>query len=334
MLNWRQIQRENFTDIHSVMKFLELDEHHQQKIDQTSRFPLNLPKRLAEKIEKNSLTDPIFLQFIPLLEEKIQTQGFCSDPVGDEDVLRAPRLLHKYEGRALLVCTSHCVMNCRFCFRQHFPYEKRASLFEAELACIRQDASLEEIILSGGDPLSLSDQKLNTLFEQLCLIPHVKKIRIHTRFPLGIPERITPLFLSLLEKSCAQIVFVIHVNHAAELDNEIFAKLKAIQKLGIPVLSQTVLLKGVNDTVSSLKTLFSELTDHGVIPYYLHQLDKVQGGAHFEVAPEKGLDLIEQLKTCLPGYAVPKYVEEISGRLSKTALIPSALTRSTSFQAV
>ncbi|MGR3911781.1 MAG: KamA family radical SAM protein [Candidatus Rhabdochlamydia sp.] len=329
-LHWRQIQRDNFTDVKKLLVFLELEEKNQEIIDQKSQFPLNLPLRLAKKIEKNNILDPVFLQFVPLKQEQIKTQGFCSDPVGDELVLKTPKLLHKYQGRALLVLTSHCVMNCRFCFRQHFPYEKKLSLFEEELRCIKEDPSIEEVILSGGDPLSLPDYRLEELLTSLSVIPHVKKIRFHTRFPLGIPERLDTSFLTLIASLPTQIVFVIHVNHVNELDDDILLALKRVQKIGIPVLSQTVLLKGVNDNLSSLKQLFSCLTNHGIMPYYLHQLDRVQGGAHFEVSEETGLHLISELKKCLPGYAVPKYVQEIKGHTSKTEI----LAPSTSFPVV
>jgi KamA family protein len=202
-------------------------------------------------------------------------------------------------------------MNCRYCFRQHYPYETEKTLFQEEIAAINADPTLSEIILSGGDPLSLSNNALEMLLMSLSSIPHVKRIRFHTRFPLGIPERIDEEFLSILSRASKQIVFVIHCNHTNECDDDIFKALKSVQRLGIPILSQSVLLRGVNDSLSALKELFETLSNQGIIPYYLHQLDRVQGAAHFEVSEEKGLKLIEELTAQLSGYAVPKYVREV-----------------------
>jgi EF-P beta-lysylation protein EpmB len=222
----------------------------------------------------------------------------------------------------LLICTSACAMHCRYCFRQNFDYETENKGFAEELAMIAEDSSLHEILLSGGDPLSLSNTSLKALIEALAKIPHLKRLRFHTRFPIGIPERIDDEFLDILEKTRFQTWFVIHTNHPQELDKDIFQALKKVQKLGIPVLNQTVLLKGVNDNLETLKKLCETLVDQGILPYYLHQLDRVQGSHHFEVAEERGHELIEELLKEIAGYAVPKYVREISGEPSKTPLLP------------
>ncbi|MFI5333617.1 MAG: KamA family radical SAM protein, partial [Chlamydiales bacterium] len=227
---------------------------------------------------------------------------------------------HKYEGRALLLTTAACAMNCRFCFRRNFDYQENESFFEQELQAIEKNTSLSEIILSGGDPLSLSDEKLDALLEKLAKIPHLKRLRFHTRFPIGIPERIDTSFLDLLKRSHLQIFFVIHCNHPNELDEDIFAALKEIQKLGIPVLNQNVLLKGVNDDAKTLETLMRTLADHGILPYYLNQLDRVQGAAHFEVEEKKGQALMAEIARSLSGYTVPHYVREIPGNAQKTRI--------------
>lgn len=318
MTSWRQIQKQNFTDWKRLLTFLELDATNTL---QRPEFPLNLPLRLAQKIKKNTFEDPILRQFLPVTDELKVELGFSTDPVGDIKSLKEKKLLHKYKGRALLICTSACAMNCRFCFRRNFPYETGIKSFDAELQAIERDPSISEIILSGGDPLSLSDEALGLLVSSLDKIPHLKKLRFHTRFPIGIPERIDARFLNVLKSTRLQIVFIIHCNHSDELDEEIFAALKKIQLLGIPVLTQTVLLKGVNDSVPTLKALMERLTDNGIIPYYLHQLDKVQGATHFEVSEEKGLSLLRQLSCELPGYAVPRYVKEIPGEPGKTEVI-------------
>lgn len=323
---WREIQRTNFTDWKELCQFLELEVDDLRDVCHISHFPLNLPRRLAEKIEKGSINDPILRQFLPTTAEKIVSDGFCSDPVGDVPSQKTSKLLHKYQGRALLLCSSACAMHCRYCFRQHFDYATSQKGFADELEAIRNEASLSEIILSGGDPLSLSNRELKSLIESLSTIPHVKRIRFHTRFPIGIPERIDPEFLEIMKASRPQIFFTIHSNHAREWDDDVRFAMKQIQKLGIPVLCQTVLLKGVNDDSKTLQSLCETLVDQGIIPYYLHQLDKVLGTLHFEVSETNGLELMTELSARLSGYAVPKYVREIAGEKNKTSLISQTLS--------
>lgn len=318
---WRQIQRSNFSHLQALADFLELDAHARTRLLKQPRFVLNLPRRLAEKIEKNNLEDPILRQFLPLIEEQNRSEGFRLDPVEDKTFRKEKKLLHKYEGRALLICTSACAMHCRYCFRQNFPYETEEKQFEKELKAIAEDTSLTEIILSGGDPLSLSDTHLGSLMERIAEIPHVKRLRFHTRFPIGIPERLDASFLELLARARLQIVFIIHCNHPQELDAGVLAALKNVQRLGIPVLNQAVLLRGVNDNLATLKALCEKLADHGILPYYLHQLDRVQGAAHFEVPENQGLTLISELAKQLSGYAVPRYVKEIAGEPHKTPIL-------------
>ncbi len=309
---WRQILRQNFTSWEKLSQFLGIE---LPLVLKNPSFPLNLPLRLAQKIDKKNPNDPILKQFLPTTSELEITPGFSLDPVQDQTFRKERKLLQKYHGRALVTLTGACAMNCRFCFRKNFDYETEEKSFEKEIELIKQDPSLKEIILSGGDPLSLSNEKLG---EFINAIPHIKKIRFHTRFPIGIPERIDEGFLEILKNAKSQIIFVIHCNHANELDNDIFLSLKKIQCLGIPILNQSVLLKGVNDTVLALKELSESLVDHGIIPYYLHQLDKVSGASHFEVPKETGLQLVHNLLSLLPGYAVPRYVEETAGEAHKT----------------
>lgn len=314
---WRQIQRDNFTDWKKLLFFLDFDWSKAQHVLPQSKFPLNLPLRLAKKIEKGNWDDPILRQFLPTTEELKASPLFVLDPVADNAFRLKPKFLHKYHGRALLLCSSACAMHCRFCFRRHFDYETQDKLFVEELSAIAQEPSLAEIILSGGDPLSLSDQQLQSLFDELEKIPHLKRIRFHTRFPLGIPERIDNSFLDILSSCKKQVIFIIHCNHPREFDDEIFHHLKKIQQLGIPILTQSVLLRGVNDHVPTLKNLFELLVNHGIMPYYLHQLDRVQSAVHFEVTEEEGKSLMHQLNALLPGYAIPKYVKEVANQLSK-----------------
>jgi EF-P beta-lysylation protein EpmB len=319
--NWRQILRQNFTRVDQLADFLELTANQRDQLLSRPAFIFNLPLRLAQKMEKGNLEDPLLKQFVPTLKEEEKQVGFVADPVKDATFRQESKLLRKYEGRVLLLCTSACAMHCRFCFRQNFNYDGKDKIFSAELKAIAADFSIQEVILSGGDPLSLSEDLLEFVLEQIAKIPHIKRIRFHTRFPIGIPERIDHTFLNLIARLDKQIWFVIHTNHPRELDQDVLHYLKKLQRIGCTLLSQSVLLKEVNDNVSTLKELCERLIDHGILPYYLHQLDRVQGAAHFEVGEEKGRYLIQELTKILPGYAIPKYVCEIAGEASKTPLI-------------
>jgi EF-P beta-lysylation protein EpmB len=315
-MSWQAIKRTNLIDWDTLCDFLELDAQKRKKVLQRSHFPLNLPLRLARKIKKNTLEDPLLLQFVPLDKEQISVSGFRADPVEEACCFKAPKLLQKYQGRALLLCTKACAMHCRYCFRRESPGLDGNTDFEQEIAQIAADPTLKEIILSGGDPLSLSNQKLAALLEQLKVIPHVKRIRFHTRFIMGIPERIDHEFVELLRHSGKQIIFVIHANHLAEFDREVWKALEALRQVGL-VLHQAVLLRGVNDSIEDLTALFENLLEHSIIPYYLHQLDRVAGSSHFEVEEAYGIELIQELAKRLPGYGVPRYVREVPGQKSK-----------------
>lgn len=319
--HWRLIQKENFTKLEFLADYLELSLDVRKKILEKPSFPLNIPRRLSAKIEKNTLNDPILRQFIPLEEEALSVPGFIADPVQDQTFRKTKKILHKYQGRALLITTSACAMHCRFCFRQNFPYETKLKDFEEEIDYIRKNSSLSEIILSGGDPLSLSDEILQELLVELNAIPHLRRIRFHTRFPIGIPERIDEAFLHLLSSSKKQIFFVIHCNHPKELDQDVIEALRKIHQLGIPVLNQSVLLKGVNDREATLLELSETLVNAGIIPYYLHQLDPVAGAAHFSLPPSRGPELICHLKKHMSGYGVPLLVKEEPGHFSKTWIV-------------
>lgn len=317
---WRQILRQNFTQWEALADFLELDADQRQIILTKSHFPLNLPRRLAEKITKHTLNDPILHQFLPTIMEKEISPDFFTDPVGDCAAQETPKLLHKYQGRALLVCSGACAMHCRYCFRQNYSYDSDHH-YSKEIQLISEDPTIHEVLLSGGDPLSLSDRILQELTQELGAIPHVKRIRFHTRFPIGIPERLDEPFLALLAKIPCQVLFVIHANHPIELDEEVLQRIKSLQYLGVNILHQAVLLRHVNDDIDTLTSLFEKLVDNGIMPYYLHQLDRVQGAAHFEVAESVGLRLMSELGKRLPGYAIPRYVREIAGEASKTLLV-------------
>lgn len=315
---WRKVQRENFVRWEPLADYLQLSPELRTKFLTRPRFSINIPRRLAAKMAKNTLNDPLLRQFVPLQEELISSPGFVADPVADQTFRKTKKLLHKYQGRALILSSSACAMHCRYCFRQNFPYETEEKGFEEELSYIEKTPTLSEIILSGGDPLSLSDGTLIALFRSLDTIPHVKRIRFHTRFPIGIPERIDDSFLDLLASSSKQIFFVIHCNHPRELDAEVTSALKKILCLGIPLLNQSVLLKGVNDDEETLLNLSNALLESGIIPYYLNEMDPLNGGAHF-VTP-RGPELIRYLQSRISGFGVPRLVREIPGQSSKTTI--------------
>lgn len=315
---WRQIQKENYTSVGKLASFLELSDQNRLLILDDPSFSLNLPKRLAHKIAKNSLHDPILRQFVPLTEETVKRAGFNVDPLQEASFREEKKLVHKYDGRALLIATGACAMHCRYCFRQNFPYETETPGYAAELAYIKNHPDLSEIILSGGDPLSLSDAALENLLYAIDQFPHIKRIRFHTRFPIGIPERIDDAFLEILGRVEKQIFFVIHCNHPRELDEDVIEALKKISSLGIPVLNQSVLLKGVNDDEKTFLQLNEALVNNGIVPYYVHLLDPVQGTAHFHVPDARGQELIRHVQERLSGFGVPRLAREIPGSPSKT----------------
>ncbi|MBI3508874.1 MAG: KamA family radical SAM protein [Chlamydiia bacterium] len=318
---WRELQRENFTRIESLADFLELSASLRLHLLKDPRFILNVPYRLAAKMAKNTLDDPLVRQFLPLLEEETAAPHMAEDPVQDKSFRKTKKLLQKYPGRTLIVTTGACAMHCRYCFRKNFPYEVETTGYAAELAAIHSDPSLTEVILSGGDPLSLSDGALATLLLALDKIPHLKRVRFHSRFPIGIPERIDDSFLNLLAQCRKQIIFVIHCNHPKELDTDVIEALKKIQRLGIPVLNQSVLLHKVNDDEATQLQLAEALVNAGILPYYLHLNDPVIGSGHFDVSQQRGEELIRYLQQHLSGYGIPRLVREIPGELSKTVYI-------------
>lgn len=317
---WRAILRQSFTSVDLLADFLELTNSQRAQLLVRPEFPLQVPMRLARKMAKGTLEDPLVRQFLPLIDELQPCIGYALDPVCDASFQEKGKLLRKYEGRVLLLCTGACAMHCRYCFRQNFDYDS-TKLFDEELAQIEQDLSIREVILSGGDPLSLSDEVLERLLGRLSKLPHIRRLRFHTRFPIGIPERIDDEFIQLISAIPQQVYFVIHCNHPRELDQEILDRLKLLQSLGCIILNQAVLLKGVNNDVSTLHQLAEQLANHGILFYYLHQLDRVQGAAHFEVDECEGRNLVSECAALLPGYAVPKFVREVAGEPSKTLIV-------------
>ncbi|MEW6355718.1 MAG: EF-P beta-lysylation protein EpmB [Planctomycetota bacterium] len=284
-------------------------------------FPFLVPRTFVERIRPGKPDDPLLRQVLPRPEETACANGFDTDPLHERQALRAPGLLQKYPGRALLL-TGACAMHCRYCFRRHATAPSLAATadWQPALDAIARDPSLREIILSGGDPLSLADESLAEMIARLAAIPHLRRLRIHTRLPVAIPERVTDGLIECLASSRLTPIVVVQVNHAHELTAACPDALRKLVRSGIPVLNQSVLLRGVNDSPSALIALCEGLADLGVLPYYLHQLDPVAGAAHFHVPVGEGKRLVAETRNHLPGYAVPRYVQETPGQAGKTAL--------------
>jgi EF-P beta-lysylation protein EpmB len=287
-------------------------------------FPVVVPESYLRRMRKGDPLDPLLLQVLPRRAELVGDETLPTDAVGDAAARRAPGLLHKYAGRALLIAARECAVHCRYCFRRHYPYEEApvsGDEWTPALDSIAGDPSLHEIILSGGDPLVLSDRRLGELISRLAAIPHVTRLRIHTRLPIVLPERITQTLLSLFRSTRLRTIMVVHANHPAEIVDDCADALQQIVEAGIPALNQSVLLRGVNDSADTLAELSDRLVDLGVMPYYLHQLDRVAGVTHFEVPEAEGLALVEDLRRRLPGYAAPRYVREVAGLAFKQPLV-------------
>jgi EF-P beta-lysylation protein EpmB len=289
-----------------------------------SRFSLLVPRPYLSRIRPGDPSDPLLLQVLPQAAETVASPGYSADPLGEAGACCGPGLLRKYAGRILMVTTGACAVHCRFCFRRYFPYENSAA---ADGFCgpavqkIAADRSLEEVILSGGDPLMLPDPTLSRLIEQLAEIPHLRRLRIHTRLPIVVPQRVTDELVSLIRRIRLPLIMVVHVNHPAELDDDVAEALGRLVDAGIPVLNQSVLLRGVNDRADVLAELCRRLIEMRVMPYYLHQLDPVAGAAQFEVPIPTGMALLAELRSRLPGYGVPRYVRETRGGTCKEALM-------------
>jgi EF-P beta-lysylation protein EpmB len=317
---WQQALAAAVTDPAELVALLGLDPALIGPARQAAaRFGLRVPRGFIGRMRRGDPDDPLLRQVLPLGAELAAAEGFTSDPVGDLASAAAPGVLHKYDGRALLVTTGACAVHCRYCFRREFPYgEHVGGRGRTALAAIAADSSLREVILSGGDPLSLSTGRLAELSAALEAIPHLQRLRIHTRQPIVLPERVDAALLDWLGRQRLQTVIVIHANHAAELDAAVAAALAALAARGATLLNQSVLLAGVNDTIDALESLSERLFAVGVLPYYLHLLDRVRGAGHFEVPEARAIALVEALRHRLPGYLVPRLVREEPGAGSKT----------------
>ena len=322
--DWLHQLAEVVTEPDELLKLLNLEHLPALSAGADARrlFALRVPRAFIRRMEKGNPDDPLLRQVLTLQEEFIVTPGYSTDPL-EEQQSAVPGVLHKYRNRALLLVKGGCAVNCRYCFRRHFPYQDNQGNkrnWRAALDYIRQHPELDEIIFSGGDPLMAKDHELDWLISELESIPHIRRLRIHSRLPVVIPARITDGLCQRLTGTRLQVIMVTHINHANEIDQPLKDAMGLLKKAGVTLLNQSVLLRGVNDDAGTLAALSNALFDSGILPYYLHVLDKVQGAAHFYVSDDQARQIMRQLLTQVSGYMVPKLAREIGGEPSKTPL--------------
>ncbi len=321
---WQKALADGFSDVSTLLEYLQIEAS--AVTDHTlasQQFALRVPQGFAELMRKGDPQDPLLLQILPTANEMDPAAGFNSDPVGDHKAEQSPGLLRKYHGRILIITTGACAVHCRYCFRRHYPYTRAtatASQWCQVMEYLRSSPAIEEVILSGGDPLMASDDKLAGWLQQLEALPQIKRLRIHTRLPVVLPQRITEELVAVLQRCAINKVMVIHANHPNELAPAVADGLEKLATAGVTLLNQSVLLKGVNDSCDTLARLSYRLFEIGVLPYYLHLLDRVEGAAHFELDESAIRILQQQLLTELPGYLMPRMVREIAGVPFKTPL--------------
>ncbi|CBA34029.1 EF-P beta-lysylation protein EpmB [Cronobacter turicensis] len=322
--DWLSQLADVITDPDELLHLLNIDASEELLAGRDARrlFALRVPRAFAARMEKGNPQDPLLRQVLTSREEFVAAPGFTTDPLEEQNSV-VPGLLHKYHNRALLLVKGGCAVNCRYCFRRHFPYadnQGNKRNWQAALDYIAAHAELDEIIFSGGDPLMAKDHELEWLVANIEAIPHIKRLRIHSRLPIVIPARITDALVRLLGETRLQVLLVNHINHAQEIDDAFRAGMTKLRAAGVTLLNQSVLLKGVNDNAATLTALSNALFDAGVMPYYLHVLDKVQGAAHFMVSDDEARAIMRELLSQVSGYLVPKLAREIGGEPSKTPL--------------
>jgi len=315
--DWQQSLRDAVRDPAELCRLLELDPGLIEPARAAARaFALRVPREFVARMRKGDPGDPLLRQVLPLDEELGSLPGFSADPLAEGSCNPAPGLIHKYHGRVLLIVSGACAVNCRYCFRRHFPYADNApgrARWSQTLDYVARRSEVTEVILSGGDPLAASDALLAWLVERIAEIPHVRRLRVHTRLPIVIPDRVTPACLDWLTGSRLRTALVLHSNHAQELDATVEAALHRLRERAVPLFNQSVLLRGVNDSVDALAELSERLFDCGVTPYYLHLLDPVDGAAHFGVDEDRARRLHDAIRRRLPGYLVPRLARETAG---------------------
>ena len=319
-------QKELANAVKNPLQLLEILEIEQQNglISQFAKkqFPMLVPLPFIKKMKKGNINDPLLKQVLPILDEELIVEGFSTDPLVEQNNDQKG-LLHKYKSRVLIILKSGCAVNCRYCFRRHFPYADNSvnkSQLQDIVDYIQQHPDVNEVILSGGDPLMCKDKQLFELIDLLETLPQLTRLRFHSRLPVVIPSRITPALTNRLQQSRFNVVMVLHINHAQEIDDDLAAAMKLCHQAGIQLLNQGVLLKGVNDDVASLVALSEALFSVNILPYYLFLLDKVQGASHFDISEKQAQQLHKQMQAELPGYLVPRLSREIAGQQNKTLI--------------
>lgn len=322
---WQEILSDLITDPKELVEALDLNlDSKPVSMAELRKFPLKVPRPFVLAMKKGNWSDPLLRQVWPSKEEDIRKKGFSHDPLKEKEVNPVAGLLHKYQGRVLLTTTSLCAVHCRYCFRRHFDYSSNSPSREHwknAITYIKNDSSIQEVILSGGDPLASSDRQLSWLIEKLESVAHIETLRIHTRIPLVLPQRLTLNLSNLLRKTRLKVVIVLHCNHAQEITDLVKVGLNIMSECGVILLNQSVLLAEVNDSSEILAELSQKLLSVNVLPYYLHMPDKVTGTVHFSVSRSKALAIVKSMQAILPGYLVPQLVEEEPEKPSKTHLI-------------
>ena len=322
---WQKVLAEGFRSAHDLLDYLDLSHQHTSAAAE-DLFATRVPKSFADLMEKGNPNDPLLVQVLATGLETEYQPAYTEDPLQEKTFNSRPGVIHKYHGRVLLVLTGACAINCRYCFRRHFAYEDNNPSSKAWLDIIHdigKDTTINELILSGGDPLLASDKLIKNLIFKIESYPHIKTLRIHSRMPVVLPQRVTNELVHLLAETRLKTVVVLHTNHPNELSEDVFKACQLLKESGCHILNQSVLLKGVNDDVETLSALSQKLFECGVLPYYLHILDKVAGVHHFDVDVSQAKEMFGQLQERLPGYLVPKLAVEIPGKGSKTLLYSS-----------
>ncbi len=321
--DWKIVNSESFRNLDDLLEYCEIDRSGSVSTDGVE-FTTRVTRYFASLIEKGNPLDPLLLQVLPTVQELQHVDGYSRDAVGDRQSMPVPGLIHKYHGRVLLTLTGACPIHCRYCFRRHFAYGEAGVDYGSDGPVMRYLSGHEEVnevILSGGDPLMLSDQKLAKLIAKLNCIPHIRLLRIHSRALSVLPERITKVFIDTIKQFAGRVVFVTHINHPNEISAHNRAAFHRLSQQGHGLFNQTVLLKRVNNSAQTLAELSNRLIESHIVPYYLHCLDKVEGAAHFDLSRKEACGIYRELRSRLPGYLLPLMVEEIPGRLSKTPVI-------------
>jgi len=321
--HWSKVTAKSVSDSTTLANLLALDPDALGQRITSNDFRLRVPLTFVSRMQPGSLSDPLLCQILPDSREALQSDDCTSDPLNEKQSNVQPGVVHKYRGRVLLTAAVSCPINCRYCFRRHFPYNENRltpKTWQPALDYIRNDSTIHEVILSGGEPLLLNDETFSALFDELEAIGHIKFLRIHSRFPIAVPQRLTSALCERLSMSRCKVTLVLHSNHANEIDEHVKLHLQALVTSPVTLLNQSVLLRGINDNSQTLTELSEALFEAGVLPYYLHATDPVAGTTHFQVNDTKARKLAKAMTECLPGYLVPTLVREISGQRAKTRL--------------